>query len=821
MANELSILIKATLSDDTNDIQRLNKQVDEIAKKLNSIVLTVGINPKNISDVTKQLNGVNSAIDNVAKNQAKQAENATKENQKEKKSVDELTKSYKIQNEQVRRNAEGKKKSEKRVYTDETGTHKRTISLTSKGKVSGYTDSVDFKTVEKNVNKLDDLLNNLKAKQFSILSKTGGLTDDKAIERVNKKYQDQINTLERIQKTKNYLSKEELKNHNTIVSGIEAQLKLEKRAEGIAIKRLELQNKLDALKGKGIDDKLTSTQGKINNVDFSTSKKEFALLNQDLKQLKDSLPPTVKASQQLNNEQAQLTQILKQRNKLNQGQKGIFSDSQLQHLNSKYDDVIKTLNQLINTSKKLSDDEAKNIRDQIKHIENLKKEYQGLENQKKKNTSTSSNQKELSYSENILKQIEAEKNKLLKGSKGLFSDQQIGHLTKEYDGIIGKLQNIIKTNQKLSEGEINNIKGRMEFIDKLQRKYQGLEEQQKKTTKQTTPKDFDLELAKKQLTSDTYKLSDKFGSKADKKALEEIRTELEKLPKPTADNIKKFEDLKTKFKHLSAEAEIAAKSAYRLSDMIGLAAKKVAVWAISTNLIYGSLHAFQLVLDQIVQIDARLTELSKVLSSSTNFDQLMKDTVNIANTYGRSLTEAQDSLIEIGKAGYEAEDAITLLNASLLGSNVTGLKTAQMTEYMTSALIAYNMSVEQATQYVDKLNEVDNNFAVTSIGLAQSLAKSAETAQQFGVSIDQLIGLTTGVASVTRESGNQIGNSWKTMLARLNMDVAQDALATIGVTVKDVNGELRSGFDVYEEVAMKWDGMTRAERTYIAEALAI
>lgn len=63
-------------------------------------------------------------------------------------------------------------------------------------------------------------------------------------------------------------------------------------------------------------------------------------------------------------------------------------------------------------------------------------------------------------------------------------------------------------------------------------------------------------------------------------------------------------------------------------------------------------------------------------------------------------------------------------------------------------------------------------------------------------------------------------NSLKTVFARLNMDGTQDALATIGVAVKDVNGELRSATDVYTEVATKWDTMSRAQKTYIAESLS-
>jgi hypothetical protein len=52
------------------------------------------------------------------------------------------------------------------------------------------------------------------------------------------------------------------------------------------------------------------------------------------------------------------------------------------------------------------------------------------------------------------------------------------------------------------------------------------------------------------------------------------------------------------------------------------------------------------------------------------------------------------------------------------------------------------------------------------------------------------------------------------------MDKTQEALASIGVAVKDVSGELRSATEIYTEVANKWEFMTRAEKTFVAESLA-
>ncbi|WP_442637590.1 phage tail tape measure protein [Rossellomorea marisflavi] len=59
---------------------------------------------------------------------------------------------------------------------------------------------------------------------------------------------------------------------------------------------------------------------------------------------------------------------------------------------------------------------------------------------------------------------------------------------------------------------------------------------------------------------------------------------------------------------------------------------------------------------------------------------------------------------------------------------------------------------------MSKLNEVDNNFAISTKDLSDGLRKSAATAKTFGVSIDQLVGYIAAIGSTTRESGAVVGN---------------------------------------------------------------
>ncbi len=57
----------------------------------------------------------------------------------------------------------------------------------------------------------------------------------------------------------------------------------------------------------------------------------------------------------------------------------------------------------------------------------------------------------------------------------------------------------------------------------------------------------------------------------------------------------------------------------------------------------------------------------------------------------------------------------------------------------------------------DALNDVDNNFAISTQDLSDGIRKSASTARTFGVELEELVGHIASIGSTTRESGNIIG----------------------------------------------------------------
>lgn len=64
----------------------------------------------------------------------------------------------------------------------------------------------------------------------------------------------------------------------------------------------------------------------------------------------------------------------------------------------------------------------------------------------------------------------------------------------------------------------------------------------------------------------------------------------------------------------------------------------------------------------------------------------------------------------------------------------------------------------------------------------------------------------------------QVARGLNTIAGRIVSN--QDALAEYGIIVQDVNGNLKSTYDVLAELKPKWDAMTDAQRVALGETLA-
>lgn len=162
---------------------------------------------------------------------------------------------------------------------------------------------------------------------------------------------------------------------------------------------------------------------------------------------------------------------------------------------------------------------------------------------------------------------------------------------------------------------------------------------------------------------------------------------------------------------------------------------------------------------QIFEVNKAMTEIRKVASDGINADTLLRGTLKQSIDLGSDLNNMLDSLAEVARTYDDLNESqlMAVNSTATIMANVSDLEVPEAMESLIGTMNAFKIEAEESITVVDKLNEVDNQYAISTKQLATGLQKASATAEVFGVSIDELVGQITGIGAVTMESGEIIG----------------------------------------------------------------
>ena len=148
------------------------------------------------------------------------------------------------------------------------------------------------------------------------------------------------------------------------------------------------------------------------------------------------------------------------------------------------------------------------------------------------------------------------------------------------------------------------------------------------------------------------------------------------------------------------------------------------------------------------------------------------------------------------------------------------------------------MEMTDAARVTDVYSALAASFAVDTQELAEAMSKTASGIASVGVSFESASAMITTITAATRESASVIGSSLKSLSARygsiktdpsalvdaegqeISLNKIDKALKSIGVSIKDANGQLRDMDDVVLELGEKWNTLNRNEQRFVATAFA-
>ena len=247
----------------------------------------------------------------------------------------------------------------------------------------------------------------------------------------------------------------------------------------------------------------------------------------------------------------------------------------------------------------------------------------------------------------------------------------------------------------------------------------------------------------------------------------------------------------------------------------------------------------------IHDLDDALTEMNKV--SDEPLDKLksyQKESFDIANDIGTTGTQIQNSTADFLRLGESFDDAKESAKAANILFNVSEFSSI---DEATESLIAMSSAYKDMDKMDidDKLNNVGNNFSISTDGLATALQKSASALTTAGNDIDKSIALITAGNAVVQDP-DSVGAGIRTIALRLTgteeakkelEETGEDTSDFIvqtaskvndsfkaftgvasnnfkGISLLDENGNLRDTYDVLQDVADIYDEIVETDKKY-------
>lgn len=199
------------------------------------------------------------------------------------------------------------------------------------------------------------------------------------------------------------------------------------------------------------------------------------------------------------------------------------------------------------------------------------------------------------------------------------------------------------------------------------------------------------------------------------------------------------------------------------------------------------------------------------------------------------IAEGADSWLRQGKSVQETNQ---LLKDSMVLSKVSDLSAADSTQYLTSAMNGYKVAAEDVMSIVDKVSQVDLYSATDAGGLMEAMSRVATTANTAGVSMDKLLGYVATTGEITGRNMSSIGESFKTIFARMsdikaqNYELVDDngtvellsdvesSLKKVGIDLRKTVTEYNSYDDVLDNLAEKWSSLNQVQQNELSKAFA-
>lgn len=257
--------------------------------------------------------------------------------------------------------------------------------------------------------------------------------------------------------------------------------------------------------------------------------------------------------------------------------------------------------------------------------------------------------------------------------------------------------------------------------------------------------------------------------------------------------------------------------------------KELIRWSVGVTLVYGGIRKLDELVKTAIENQTKLADVTVALGSAQrSVNAIFEDAGKIAEKTGENISGVLEAYVMAYRAVGAIKDPIertTAANKLLYDATVlnklSSLDAAESIDVLSGSLRQLQQPNESAqkafdrgTELLDKWVQVTKIANVDMATLATAFSITSESAENAGVSIDQLNGIIGSLSEkIGGLGGKETGNAVRALIGGMYQEQGAKELAKYGIAVSDTAGKMRPFLEISKEIyALYSKGMISSDQ---------
>ena len=281
-------------------------------------------------------------------------------------------------------------------------------------------------------------------------------------------------------------------------------------------------------------------------------------------------------------------------------------------------------------------------------------------------------------------------------------------------------------------------------------------------------------------------------------------------------------------------AEVPVKRTSALLSDIFVTLKNTAKWQISSNIMHGFEGALKSAYGYAQDLNKSLNDIRIVTGASVEDMARFAEQANkSAKALSTTTTDYTKASLIYYQQGLSDSEVQARTDITIKMANAAGQSAQIVSDQMTAVWNNFDNGSKSLEYYADVMTALGAATASSTDEIAAGIEKFAAISETVGLSYEYATAALATVTDKTRQSAEVVGTAFKAIFARIQglelgetlddgttLNKYSEALASVGVSIKEANGELRNMDDILNDMADVWATLNRDQQVALAQTVA-